>query len=78
MKINVTYHKNDVQSAIWDITHKFTYKEDESVAEIVTVKGLKPATRSFTKNWEDVMNCKKQTGLTESEYQAKHHHAWSA
>lgn len=77
MKIKVEYAKTSLESAIWNIKRKFTTDEFKPSAYPVAVRGLKPATAEYNLDWGEVMDCKKQTGLTESEYQAKHHHAWS-
>ena len=76
MQIKVEYHKTDLDKALWSAKRKFTTDEFEPSAHPVAVSGLKPA-KAAAFNWDDIMDCKKQTGLTESEYQAKHHYAWS-
>lgn len=76
MKIKVEYHKTDLDKALWSAKRKFTTDEFESSAQPVTVSGLKPS-QPTSFNWDDIMDCQKQTGLTEPEYQAKYHRAWS-
>lgn len=76
MQIKVNYQMSELDKAIWSIRKKFGNEEFEPKATPVLVRGLKSIKTAF--NFDDLMDCKKQTGLTESEYQAKHHYAWSA
>ena len=84
MKIKVKYAMSKLEKKLWDITPKFGKAEFEPKAERVFVKGLKPAPKplcSFDKcNFDPLTDegCKKITGLTPAEYQAKYHRAWNA
>lgn len=84
MKINVKYAMTQLEKKLWDITPKFGKAEFEPKVERVFVKGLKPAPKplcSFDKcNFDPLTEegCKKITGLTPAEYQAKYHRAWNA
>lgn len=75
MNIKVEYARTDLENKIWEIQRKLTTTEYEPKAQGIEVKGLKPL--KDTIDWENLNDCKKQTGLTEAEYQAKHRHAWS-
>ena len=75
MKIKVEYAKTNLEKALWSIQRKFGGAEFEPLTYPVSVRGLKTAKSDV--DLSDLMNCEKQTGLTETEYQAKHHHAWS-
>lgn len=77
MNIKVTYAMTALEKTIWELKHKFLDEEFEPAPCRIQVKGLKPAVASYDLDWDKVMDCKAQTGLTEAEYQAKHHHAWS-
>ena len=75
----------EMERKLWSITKKFGQNvEFEPKAERVFVKGLKPAPKalcSFEKMAFDPLTdegCKKITGLSPAEYQAKYHRAWSA
>ena len=74
MKVKVTYKMSNIEKALWSSAKHFTNEEFEPAACRVQVSGLKPAPKVAVV-WD--MDCKAQTGLTEAEYQAKHHHAWS-
>ena len=76
MKIKVNYKMSKLEKAIWNAQKHFTNEEFEPSACKVQVKGLKPAAKPEF-DFSDLMNCKKRTGLTESEYQTKYHYAWS-
>ena len=85
MKIKVTYAMTEAEKKAWDITPKFGNDvEFEPKAERIQVKGLKPAPKQkctfekydFDQNTDE--GCKKITGLTPAEYQAKYHRAWNA
>lgn len=77
MKIKVNYHMTSLDKALWTVRKKFGDEEFEPKAERVWVRGLKDPSREFYLS-DDWMDCKAQTGLTEAEYQARHHIAWSA
>lgn len=78
MNIKVEYAKTALEQALWDIRRKFTTEEYEPQPERILVHGLKPSVDDDMSLFEDWMDCKKITGLTEPEYQAKYHRAWSA
>lgn len=84
MKIKVKYAMTEQEKKLWDIAPKFGDAEFEPKPERIQVKGLKPSPRqkcTFEKYDFDPLTeegCKKITGLTPAEYQAKYHRAWSA
>lgn len=75
MKIKVNYKMSNIEKALWSCERHFTNEEFEPCTYRIQVKGLKPAPK-VEATWN--MDCKAQTGLTESEYQSKYHQAWSA
>ena len=83
MKIKVKYAMSELEKKLWNITPKFGNVEFEPKAEKIAVKGLKIASKAGLSRECDFdpltdEGCKKLTGLTPAEYQAKHHRAWSA
>ena len=75
MQIKVEYTKSKLEQAIANIKRGFTTEEFEPASYPVEVHGLKHVKREV--DLSDLMNCEKQTGLTEVEYQTKYHQAWS-
>ena len=78
MRIKVEYAKTNLEKALWSVKRKFTTEEFEPIAYPVRVRGLKPAIAESDIDWDSEMDCEKQTGLTEEQYQAKHGIAWNA
>ena len=77
MNIKVAYKMDELDKAIWAAQRHFTNEEFEPRACRIQVRGLKPSEPKDV-DWEHWMDCKYHTGLTEAEYQARYHRAWSA
>lgn len=75
MQIKVNYQMSNLDKAVWNSKRHFTTDEFVPAVVIVPVRGLKPAKVEI--DLTDWMDCQKQTGMTESEYQARHGFAWS-